>query len=452
MTTKTFLTRAALGAAIPALLAAAPAAAQENPLDAYVREALTNNLSLEQARLETDRSEAAVRQARGAYLPSVNLDSRYSETTGGMNLGELVNPAYAALNQLLNTTQFPTNVDARLPYAQETRIRVTQPLFQPAIRYNHAIQRSVRDAQRAGLGASTRQLAADVQQAYLNYARASRVVDVYRNALPLVAENLRVSERLLENGKATSEIVYRARAEQKETEQRLAEAQQQRDAAARYFNFLLDRPEEQPVELLADSSLAFPMTVTLDQALARARAGREELRQAEHGIRAAESQRRLARSAHLPGLALAVDYGFQGDGYEFDGDHDFAVASLVLSWNVFNGGQDAARAEIANLATRQARTRRQEAERQVELQVRQAYDAATVARGAIETADARLAAARRTYQLVARRYQEGMAPQIELIDARTAFTQAELNRILTGYEYAGRYVELERVAALRDME
>jgi outer membrane protein TolC len=75
-----------------------------------------------------------------------------------------------------------------------------------------------------------------------------------------------------------------------------------------------------------------------------------------------------------------------------------------------------------------------------------------VARGAIATAEERLAAAERTYQLVARRWQEGIAPQIELLDARTSFTAAGLNLILTRYEYAARWVELERAAALRDLD
>jgi outer membrane protein TolC len=59
-------------------------------------------------------------------------------------------------------------------------------------------------------------------------------------------------------------------------------------------------------------------------------------------------------------------------------------------------------------------------------------------------------AARRTYQLVARKYQEGMAAQVELVDARTSYTSAELNLILTRYAYAARRVELERAAALRE--
>jgi outer membrane protein TolC len=87
----------------------------------------------------------------------------------------------------------------------------------------------------------------------------------------------------------------------------------------------------------------------------------------------------------------------------------------------------------------------------VRLDVRQAYDAAVVARDAIATAEARLAAARRSFELVRRRYEEGLASQVEFLDARTAYTSAELNRVATAYRYAIRYVDLERAAALRDL-
>ena len=88
----------------------------------------------------------------------------------------------------------------------------------------------------------------------------------------------------------------------------------------------------------------------------------------------------------------------------------------------------------------------------MKLQVRQAYDAVTVARRAIQAANDRLTAARRSFELVARRHAEGMAPQIEYIDARTSLTNAELNSILTRYQYAANYITLERAAALRRLE
>ena len=117
-----------------------------------------------------------------------------------------------------------------------------------------------------------------------------------------------------------------------------------------------------------------------------------------------------------------MDYGFQGSDYRFGADDDFAVASLVVQWNAFNGGQTGARRQQARIEADRARAGRAQAEQQIELQVRTAYRSAEVARGAIATAEDRLAAARRTYELVERRYQEGIAAQIELIDARTAFT------------------------------
>lgn len=440
--------------ALLALLAALPAAAraQENPLDALVREGIRNNLGLRQERLEDARSEAAVRQARGLYLPAVSLDARYSRTSGVLDIGDLVNPAYAALNQLTRSDAFPTDVDARLPLAQETKLRLTQPLFQPAVRENHRLARSLRGLQGAELAAATRQLAADVQAAYLGHASAVRVAETYRATLPLLDENLRVNERLVANGKATSEGVYRARAERSETVQELAEAERRRDAAARGLNFLLGRPLDAPVDVLADSALDAAADVPLDAALRSALAAREELAQADFGIRAAESQGRLARASYLPGVSLAVDYGVQGQRYRFGADDDFAVASLVLQWSVFNGGQDAARGQAARLDTERARTRRAELGRAVEMQVKQAWEAVASARTARAAADDRLAAARRTFELVSRRWEQGIAPHIEFVDARTAYTAARLNAVLTLYDHALRRVELERAAALRRLD
>lgn len=446
----THVTRLA-GAAL-LLFSAAPLGAQANdPLGGYVRQAIEGNLGLRRERLAADRAEAEVREARGQFLPTVAFDARYSEMSGGLNIGDFINPAYGALNEITGSDRFPTDVDARLPLAAETRIRIAQPLYQPAISENHRLRRTLRDLQGHALNAATRQLAADVQTAYLDYARSVRVVELYRSTLPLLDENLRVAERLVARGTATPDAVLRARAERGETQQALDEAAVRSQAALRRFNHLLNRGLDTPVEVLPDSALAFALSVDEDQAVRRALDGREELRQSDAGIAAAESQVRLAGAARLPTVALAVDYGLQGSDYRLSADDDFAVASLVVQWNAFNGGQTGARRQQARIAADQARAGRAQAEQQIELQVRTAYRSAEVARGAIATAEDRLAAARRTYELVERRYQEGIAPQIELIDARTAYTSAGLNLILTRYDYAARWVEVERAAALRNL-
>src|SRR2546422_21230 len=160
---------------------------------------------------------------------------------------------------------------------------------------------------------------------------------------------------------------------------------------------------------------------------------------------------RAATAAFLPSVSVALDYGFQGPDVAFRSSNDFWLASVVVSWNLFNGGRDAARRSEAGYEADRARTQRQDLADRIALQVRTAHEAAVVARSAIVTADARLEAARRTFELVRRRYEEGVATPIEFVDARTAYTSAQLNRVLTAYRYAIRWVELERAAALREI-
>src|SRR5262245_60337831 len=106
-----------------------PQAAPHNPVDTYVREALRANLSLAQAQVGVGLAAAAVREARALRLPTVAFSSRRTRVDGGLDLGNLVNPAYRALNQLTGTSAFPTNVGLTLPFAQETRVRLAQPIF-----------------------------------------------------------------------------------------------------------------------------------------------------------------------------------------------------------------------------------------------------------------------------------------------------------------------------------
>jgi outer membrane protein TolC len=223
-------------------------------------------------------------------------------------------------------------------------------------------------------------------------------------------------------------------------------------AAARAFNQILRRPLDQAVEALPDSVLRFEITLTESEAIASALARREELAQTTAGIGAAQAGVHRASASFLPTVYLALDYGFQGRDLSFNRNNDFAVASVVLSWNLFNGGSDLARRQSAQLEADRLRLRRTELEDLIRLDVRQAYEAAVVAKEAIATADARLAAARRSFELVRRRYEEGLAAQVEYLDARTSFTNADLNRVQTVYRYAVRYVDLERAAALRKIE
>lgn len=436
-----------------AMLAPAAARAQERrPLDHLVAEGLRNNRTLAIERIAERQSAAEVRAARGMFFPSLTVNSRSSEQSGTLDLGDFLNPAYAALNELSGRNDFPTAVSMTLPLAHETRLRLVQPVFNETIRSNHRVARQRSIGQHEHRKAAERRYAAQVQIAYVSWASARSEANVYEATLDLVKEHERVTGRLLEAGTATPDALYRARADRSDVEQRLAEARERVNAAARGLNHLLGRPLGTPIDPAPDSALVFELTIGEDEAVASALARREELAEANAGIGGADAAVALATSRMLPSVAVALDYGVQGQDVRFDRDHDFWMASLVFSWELSGGGSDVARRAAARAGADRARVARRDLEESIRLEVRQAHAAAVVARTAIETAADRWAAARRTFELVRRRYEEGVATQIELIDARTQLTSAELNRTLTAHRYAVRWLELEHAAALRDID
>lgn len=420
----------------------------ETALDSIARMAIARNLGVRQSREAERQGQLAVKQAGGLFLPTLSVDARYSEMEGAIDIGDAINPAYAALNQLIGRPQFPTNIHQTLPYKQETKVRSTLPLFNGALFANLAAARAIRDLRGAELSAAKRRLDADARIAYLNFARAARAVDIYEAALHVVSENQRVAERLVGAGTATGDAVFRARAAVADVQQQRAEAARLRDAALGALNLLLDREADTPVPTLPDSLLPDLRPLTLDEALTASQR-REERAQVEAGAAAARAQGRAATSGFLPMLALAADYGVQGAEYHFDKEHDAGMASVVLQWNLFNGGQDLMRRQQASSARRAMALRAAEAERMIALDVRTAYDAVTVARQGVTAATARLDAARRAFQLVDRRFNEGLAAHLEWADARSQLTAAELNLVMSRYTLVARGVDLERAAALR---
>ena len=447
----TSLNRVMLTSLVGAFIVTPAAAQSPTQLDGIVAEALRNNLGLAQESLAVERAEADLREARGRFFPELSFGARYSEQSGTLDLGRLVNPAYEALNQITGSTRFPTDLDLTFPMRHETSMRLSQPLFDASVLAGHSLARHTHDGQRLEYAATARRLAAEAQAAFLEVGATRSARHTWEATLELVTESERVARRLVDAGRATPDQVLRAEADRSEVRQQLDEARRTEDAAVRALNRILRRPLDEPVTELPDSLLHFEIALSEEQAVASALARREELPRTDAGIRAAEAGVRLATAAYLPTLSVAVDYGFQGSDVGFGSDQDFAVASLILGWRLSLGGSDGARRSAAKADADRLRLRRAELEDLVRLDVRQAYDAAVVARDAIATAEARLAAAQRSFELVRRRYEEGLATQVEYLDARTAFTTAELNRSATVYRYAIRYVDLERAAALRDL-
>lgn len=438
------------------LLLAAPVLPQNMVLQQYIDMGLESNLALKRKDFSLKQSLTALHEARGMFLPTVDINARYTRAGGGRTIeiptGDLVNPAYRGLNQVLGQDVYPTNIPNETvnflrKEEHETKISVQQPIFVPEIYFNYKIKHNMNEMERAERNLYARALVADIKTAYYNFLTTREVVNLYQTTKLLLEENLRVNESLYENDKATKDVVYRAQAELSELEQKLAGAERDMDLARFYFNFLLNRELDTPIEVMETGGFQLHEAGGLDESVRHALEYREELSQLNYGIQAADNNITLNKSKFLPSVVFAGEYGFQGEEYNFNDEYDYWMASLVLKWNIFNGFSDKAKVEHAEYEKQKLNTQVNELKKQIALQVREAHHNTIVADKSLKAASDRVESARKSFEIIDKKYKEGLASQIEFIDARTTMTQAEINNIVTRYDYQIKFAELEKQSA-----
>jgi len=447
---------------------AAPARPLPAILDDYVREALASNLALRSQGFDVERQLALLEEARSRFLPQVGLDARYSWADGGreidLPIGDLINPAYETLNELLITNgqapRFTDVADSSFAFLrdqeQDTRLTLRQPLYAPAIPAAFRAQRATLDGTAFARQALARRLERDVTVGYLDWLRARSSLEIVESSLGLLQENLRVNNSLYANGRITQDQVLRARAELLEVQQQLREATNLTSRSEQLVNFLLNRPLDTPLEMASiesrDAAWTEASQVGDDEEL---RSGaldrRPELRELEALELAAGFQVEQERAARKPQVSIGVDGGIQGEDYDFGSGYNFGVASVQLSLPIFDGGAIRSRVAAARAVARQAAVRREETAQQIELEVQQSLDRLRTAADSLATAEARTEAARAGFRIASSKRDLGVINQVIFLDARNALTGAELNLNLTRFALLSRQADLAYATAVNPL-
>ncbi|NJO24831.1 MAG: TolC family protein [Bacteroidia bacterium] len=224
------------------------AAYSQTSLDAYIKTALSNNETIKQQQFLLTKSLYALKEAKSLFLPSVGFSGTYTLAGGGRTVdipvGDLMNPVYKTLNQLTGTNSFPQiqnqNVLLNPDNFYDAKIRTTYPIINAEIEYNRKIKAQQYDLQQIEINLYKRELVKEVKNAYYKYLQACEAVSIYKTALVLVKENLRVNTSLFNNQKVNRTSVIRSDNEVSKYNALLEVAIQTQNNAKAYFNFLLN--------------------------------------------------------------------------------------------------------------------------------------------------------------------------------------------------------------------
>jgi outer membrane protein TolC len=429
-------------------LQAAPLQAQQI-LETYIQEGLANNLVLKEKNASLEQSLLALKDAKSFFLPSMDFGASYTLAEGGRTIafpvGDLLNPVYATLNKLTASSNFPQieNVSEQLlpNNFYDTRFRTTLPILNTDIKYQNQIRKEQVNWSSYQVDIYRATLIQDIRVAYFSFCAAHSSIEILKNTLQLVTQNLKDTRSLVESGKGLPASVIRAESELEQVKSMLLEAENKTVNAAQYLNFLVNRPLEQSVPFEA-----IPLDLSqLDLMLT------EDIQEQNPELRAMKSmesiQQTLLKSGKnywVPKISTYADLGSQGFDWSFDSQSRYLMGGLSLSVPVFQGGrnQNQIQKNIIGLESIQRQKELVNQKLSLSLQI-QKNEVKTLLAG-LQSAEKKLLAAMAYLKLIDRGFKEGSQSLLEFIDARNQFTQAALQKTISEYKLQMALAQLER--------
>lgn len=436
-------------------------AQQSAVLEQYIQTGLSNNLALQQQGISLQQARENIRQSKALFLPKFQFDANYTRATGGRRIefpvGDLMNPVFANLNAINEALQpgapdYPTNIEnVNIQFLpddfHETKVSVAYPLFNSDLKYNRQIQEQLYESQAAQKAAYEHELRYQITDAYLQYLKALEAEKIILNSKTVLVELRRFNESLVKNNVATKDVVATADYELSKTDNELIQLKRSQDNVRTYFNYLINRDLKS--EIATDTALlrAEVAAYTLDDMIQKALASRQEFNALRAGMAAAETDvKRNDANLKIPDFYIGGEAGFQGFGYKFNSEQSYALARIGLTYDIFDGGMRRSKTQQARLEADKIRTRTNEAQQQIALQVTQAWNEFEAARNTFTTTRAGLTAAESTFKIVSNKYRANQALLIEFLDAENRVTTARLQQLLAWTDVLLKEAALKKAA------
>lgn len=375
-------------------------------------------------------------QARAALLPSVAGSASVSRHT--FNLRAQGFPLPPTTPEIIGPID---NTDAR--------VRVTQTVLDvPSWQRWQAAGLGAR-AGRADLEAAAEGAAATGALAWLRAARATARVEARRQDLALALELLHLAREQHAAGVSPAIDTTRASTQAAASRADLLIAENQADRAKLDLARALGADPSstaEPADTLSGSSAVTNAPTERSAALAYARAHRAELASEQAKLQRARLERRATSLERLPRLDAAADWGMSGQ-HTSDWQDTYSMA-IGVSLPVFDGLRRESRVAEQGALVSEAEVRSHDAADQVAAEVEAALLDLDSGGEQLSVALERLRLAEEEVDQASERFRNGVAGNIEVINAQLSLLRARDAEIDARYTVAAARVSLARAAGV----
>lgn len=368
-------------------------------LDRAYDMALSHNEQIEISRRDLKRAHDNVTLARSEILPSLSVSG-------------------TARRQKESSASFDANQENITGTA-----RFTQPIYQGGRSwYGMEAARLNKKAERYRHFRFKQTVLLSVAQQFYGTLLSERQVELSRLSLDR-------STKQLEQARARFEVDAISRTPVLRAQVQVSEAREQLERSENRYRVSL---EELALALGIDTTprnvrgsvRVDPELRSISDYVRTAKNQRWDYRQMVTARKQAREQVKVQRSDWFPELDL------EATGNKFDkpvaGTEEDWNIQAVLSYPIFSGWKEEAEINQAVDRYKQARKRVERLEREIRLQIREAYLNIQTQRNVIGTLESQVESARENYQQVSAQFEEGLVNSVDVSDAITVLNESEL--------------------------
>jgi outer membrane protein len=388
--------------------------------DALAR-ATANSQRLAELQAREQGAEAAQAGRAAAALPIVALMGGYTRTNHVEEFGITV----PGLPPRIIYPDVPDNLRARLDLQWPIYTGGRTGALERAARAEH-------DAAGEDLAAARAELRLEVTRAFWALVTARETEQVVARSLQSMQAHVADLRTRLDQGLIPPNDVLSAEAQASRARLVAIEAGNARAVAVADLRRLLGSEGDGPIEPLATLAAATGSDMSAGSLIEAARHQRPERRALEDRVEASEARSVAVTAAARPQLAIGGGYDYARPNPRIfprvDEWRDSFDLTANITWQLWDGGRRRAEYAEATAATRGARSRVAEFDRQVAFEVRRSWLDVDSSRAAVAAAEDGLRSATEARRVVSERFNAGVAINTDVLDAELAVLQAGLDR------------------------
>jgi outer membrane protein len=322
------------------------------------------------------------------------------------------------------------------------------PVFDLTLWERYQAARDTANSSKATSLSTREQVILLVVSQYIGSLRAIANVQASQSRVTLAQALYDQAADLQKEGVGTGIDTLRANVELQNEKQRLLEAENDRETSLYGLSKLLNLDPRQAIEL-ADSLSFFDtpqpeVEPTIDAALAE----RQEWKALEEQIKAAGADKKASQYSRLPSLRFDGNWAYLGTS-SAKGIPTYTYAASV-NMPLFTGGRIRAEIMRADLEIQKLAQQKDDLRNQIGLDVKTALLSLSSARSEVQVANLGVHLSKEEVDQARDRFKEGVANNIEVIQAQDALARANDNQIAALYRFNQARADLAR--AIGQME